>query len=259
MAALAGLAVAALACGSDGSGSSKQEAKGVESQPINAAVSAINVPSNWIGSAVGVAAPKLVPVGKVNIIAPPAGWHADEPTYVEDTSPPSIIESQLAVVTPDGTQSSLSLSAREIKTIAEYMTAHGMNGASGPGVSDNVPKGWANGVDDRVRWTYNSSNDFPRRTIGLLYTNKGGGSYTDCTATLFSNELVLTAALCLWPSAGNLVWPTNFQPGQDGSTSVSYGSYSLSYYWYETGWTNNNCSDANLTKRARCTIGRSWA
>lgn len=236
--------VAAAGCGSAPTATSEEVAQ--TSQPLTTAAEPIAIPSNWVGTQLGIAPPTLTPIGKVNIVAPPPGWQADIVTVVPAIGPASPLDSKPVAVTSDGTLYGLQLSASDMKAIGSYMTARGLNGASGPEMSGNLSKGWPNGVDDRSLWSYNSApNDYPRRTIGNLYTTTSSG-YTDCSATLFSGELILTAAHCLFSSPGSLAWPDAFYPGID-DTTVPYGNYGFTHAWYETAWTNNNCSGSTYS------------
>ena len=102
------------------------------------------------------------------------------------------------------------------------------------------------GVDHRVRWTY-SSSDWPRDTMGALIYSDGT---VGCTATLFSSQLVATAAHCIFGCNNTLNLPSKFAAGMDGTT-IPYTEESINGYWYQTAYRTNNCNAC--TVNSTCT------
>ena len=232
-------ASALLAACSQGSASHSDTVS--QAETVAAGGTPIAVPNNWIGYTLGLSPPQLLQVGTVPVtFAPPGSVDpvATSPTP-ESTTPPAPDTNELTYVRRDGAVFKLVISQQDVQKIGDYYRSAGITGgwSPHPETQPEDDKGWVNGVDHRSIWHY-SSGDWPRDTMGSLL-NSGGGVI--CTGTLFSSQMVVTAAHCLFNSSGTLSLPSAFSPGQDG-TSQPYGNADIAGYLYWSGWTANGCA-----------------
>ena len=88
-----------------------------------------------------------------------------------------------------------------------------------------------------VNRTTTTQSMYPHRWVGRVsFTTPGGTSY--CSATSISNNVMLTAAHCLYDSTGNQ-WYSNwvFSPGYRVG-SAPFGSFAATQCWVLTNWIN---------------------
>ncbi len=229
----------AAACSSEGGAQTKEETK-QSAAALSTATATIHmpVPPNWIGAQLGIPAPTLTPIGHVNVVPMAPDWRPMDSVYnPTKTDPPSSTDSQLVRLASDGTIYQLNLTGEHMQHIGAYFKDHGLNGSSQPGQSANVPKGFPNGQDDRTYWPYNPSGDFPRTPIGTI------GSINNCSATMFSSRLVITAQHCWWNGTNTFTWPSQFRPGVDRNYTP-FAGVGVQAVWWDSAWYTNGCGAA---------------
>ena len=198
------------------------------------------VPSNWVGFSLGLTAPRLLPVSTPKVVTAPAHRTPSLITASAATTSPAPDTNELTYVRNDGTVYKMIFSDSDAQKIGDYFRSTGRTSghAGNPAHQlQGVHHGWADGVDNRSEWNY-SFSDYPRDTMGALL-DSGGNAF--CTGTLFSSQMVVTAAHCLFDTSGNVSLPDRFAPGRDGSTD-EYPEQTITGYWYWTAWTSNNCA-----------------
>jgi hypothetical protein len=133
---------------------------------------------------------------------------------------------------------------KDLETIGNSYRSTGNTGGWRPPqqAASSVQKGWVNGVDSRFRWPY-GSGDWPRDTMGALVAY----DKSQCSGTLFSSQLVVTAAHCISSFDGSWNLPDSFVPGMDGTYDAppdiwEYGSPAVVNFAYFNGWTANGCN-----------------
>jgi hypothetical protein len=199
------------------------------------------VPSDWVGHHLRLKAPTLKPIGKRTVI--PGGMDRDPmsigPVAAKSTAPAPGSDGLIRTM-PDGTQHQLSISAQDLRTLGEFYHKNGLTGAHPGQPAPDVSKAWPNGIDNRAISHY-GPNDWPRDTFGALLNNSG---VAYCTATLFSSQLVMTAAHCVFSGDGTIFWPAGFYAGYDGGLEPYFSQTAVTAF-SPYGYTNNHCYSTN--------------
>ena len=112
-----------------------------------------------------------------------------------------------------------------------------------------VERGWSNNVDSRISFQDYSDTHSTLRRIGRVSSAAGG-----CTGALFGPRVVLTAAHCIFDSAGNYIQTPMFQARRNGA-DLPYGSVTSQGAVYPIAYKNDGCN-TNLTSSC---VRNDWA